>query len=230
MSGFYRTNPSNPGDADAPLDAQSRAIDGLLRELAYGPANNVDDERFVDSVMNSIQEAPAHAETRFHRMPVPQRRQSPAHLPAAKKHAAARWDLQWAIWVPVAACFMIAIGAIFFSGPGDNVKVARVFDFSPGVTLARNETSVTVQKNTEIFPNDILQVPADGWAVVKYFDNSRLEIQPNSTLIFGKPDSGVSKKVTVRSGGFNAHVAKQSGGRNLVIDTPIPRRAFSGRV
>lgn len=218
MSGFYRTNPSHPGDADAPLDAQSRAIDGLLRELAYGPPNNLDDERFIENVMNAIAEAPAQAETRYHRFTVPQRRQSPVHLPVAKK--AARWDLQWAIWVPVAACFMIAISAIFFSGPSDNVKVARVFDFSPGVTLARKETNVPVQKDTEIFPNDILQVPADGWAVVKYFDNSRLEIQPNSTLIFGKPDTGVSKKVTVRSGGFNAHVARQSGGRNLVIDTP----------
>ncbi|HYG78333.1 MAG TPA: LamG-like jellyroll fold domain-containing protein [Planctomycetota bacterium] len=230
MSGLRRAITS--ADHDEPLDGHARAIDGMLRELAYGPANNEDDETLVANIMSAIHEGGSvKVDTRYHRLPAP-RRHSPVHLPAMshaghsssrrQPHAASRWktEMQWALWVPIAACFALAVGALFFSGPSDKVKVARLHEFSPGVTLARNEQVLPIQKGTEIFPSDILQVNADGWAVVKYNDDSRLEIQPSSTLIFGKPSSDVSKRVTIRSGGFNAHVAKQPGGRNLLIDTP----------
>jgi len=223
MSGLRRA--LTHSENDEPLSNDARAVDGLLREIAYGPPDNEDDERLVASIMNAVEETGAVADTRYHRMAVPQRRHSLVHGTAQKPAGALqlpRWtrDMQWALWVPVAACFAMAMSALFFSGPSDKVRIAKMFDFSPGVTLARGENVVPIEKSTDIFPNDILQVPADGWAVVKYPDLSRLEIQPNSTLIFGKPASDVSKKVTLRSGGFNAHVARQPGGRNLVIDTP----------
>jgi hypothetical protein len=104
---------------------------------------------------------------------------------------------------------------------------ARFISFEGDVRIIRAATreNISATTETELYPGDTVQTPANGRARIGLADGSVLLVKPNSTIIVrdnAKADDGkrTNVHVHVESGQLSVRTEQQADGTTNVVETP----------
>lgn len=114
-----------------------------------------------------------------------------------------------------AACALIAGGWFLFAGPPPVLLVAA----GAGVGIHRGGDMSAVDLPFELQIEDIVTVPPNGWAWIRYADGTTLQVG-SDTAISIDSDESAPKRVVISRGILFAEVAPQPSGMPMILASP----------
>ena len=137
-----------------------------------------------------------------------------------------------AVFAPLAAlaaCLVVAV--MFMPSVMKAEPLATISAAKPGITLRRGDISLPVAVGTQLQPGDALAVPIGVQAEIRYADDTRVTVEPQTALVLGTSGAepgAQGKRVTISSGQVTASVAKQPPGQPMVFSTPTAQAVVLG--
>ncbi len=133
---------------------------------------------------------------------------------------------------PIAAAAALILVFAWIFRPGVRVDVAefsaRVAEKrgNPQIVVAGKRSSLTV--NDTVTRDQTIRTGADGYVKLLYEDGSMIELQEETVSTIGVDERHAGKKIRLDDGRLAAHIATQTGDREMVFTTPHARAEVLG--
>ena len=135
---------------------------------------------------------------------------------------------QYKIHAAIAASIALILGAWLLMHRQPPVEsIATLASSNKDVILHVGNMDVNASAGMEIHLGDILEVPANGSASIRYSDNTLVELNPGAMLTFELSPTG-GKQVFLSRGSVAADVAKQPLGKPMIFGTPQAQSTVLG--
>jgi hypothetical protein len=144
----------------------------------------------------------------------------------------------WGRWVAVAACLLIAAGAVLYnireSQPGRQVGgitariVAHVQSASSGITIHRGESGIVAAVGVDLRVGDRIEVGRGGRRLTFSYDGEKTGISTKGPTILTVGDTADGKRLKLETGKIAVDAAPQPAGEPLVVETKYARVTVVG--
>lgn len=125
--------------------------------------------------------------------------------------------------------FLVAAGLLTLEYTPAARKIAEVQEVEGMVIIYRDDIGTIAKEGMPILPGDEIRLKEDGHLKLAYRDQSRMEIDANSQVVF-QPGAGnwpglmtvdLRKDVFLSKGRLSADVTPQPTGRSMILKTPL---------
>jgi len=143
----------------------------------------------------------------------------------------------WGVWVSVAACLAIVVGALVYNERSvqdfPERLVASIESAAPGIVIHRDGGTIVVAAGMEIRPGDRVETGDEGAALLYRSERITLDLGPRTSVTLLKPDErkpGTGRRFHVGEGRVKGDVEKQPEGQPVVLFTPHAEALVKGTV